>query len=237
MSDRVLFAIAPYVAALVFLLGMVTRMLRDRQTATPGLAAREGERSSAAAGPRGAVFRAHQASATALILLFVAHVAMWIAPDALLTWNEPVTRAIAVEAAMLLLGLVAGIGLARVIAAVLRATPARLADVILLGVLAVAIASGLAMAARYRWASTWSAVTLTPYVRSLFTLTPELRLVALPYLVKLHVFSGIVLLAVVPFTSVAQWLVGPIQRVLGRRRAALVPPHNPSLDESLQHHL
>jgi nitrate reductase gamma subunit len=96
------------------------------------------------------------------------------------------------------------------------------ADIILLGVLAVAITSGLILAARYRWASTWSAVTLTPYLRSLLRLAPDTTLLALPYVIKLHVFSGIALLAVLPFTSVMRPVAIRIQQLQALAFAPIV---------------
>jgi nitrate reductase gamma subunit len=136
---------------------------------------------------------------------------------------------IALEVALFAIGLVAAAGLIGVVLRVLRARAVasgtaaetvRLADTILLGVLAVAVVSGLALAARYRWASTWSAVTLTPYVRSLFALRPEATLLALPYVIKLHVFSGIALVAVLPFTSVMR----PVLMALREVRERLIAP-------------
>src|SRR6185503_11480757 len=65
----------------------------------------------------------------------------------------------------------------------------------------LAVVSGLVMAVRYRWASSWSSLTLTPWVRSVLRLRPEPQLVEpLPDIVKLHVFSGIALVALLPFT-------------------------------------
>jgi nitrate reductase gamma subunit len=228
MSDRALFAIAPYVAALIFLFGTVVRLSRERP-----------QRRAASSPPVRALFRGHRVGAIALIVVLAIHIATWLVPG-LPARGQSVTRVIAIEIALFAIGLVAAVGLARVTVTSLRELPAsvrvsafapplapasapapaparpRLADMMLLGVLAVAVASGLAMAARYRWASTWSAVTLTPYVRSLVELEPNVQLLALPYLIKLHVFSGVALLAVLPFTSVMHRLLIPIHRLLDR---------------------
>lgn len=204
MSDRALFAIAPYVAALIFIIGTLSR--------TPGES-------------RG-LFRGHRLGAVALLAVLAGHAAMWIAPGLLLAWGQSVTHVIALELAMFAIGVIAAIGLVRVGVMAMRersaagGSEARIADTILLGVLAVAVASGLALAARYRWASTWSAVTLTPYIRSLFALRPEANLLALPYLIKLHVFSGIALVAVLPFTSVMR----PVLILLAALRERVVAP-------------
>lgn len=199
MSDRLLFAIAPYLAALIFLVVTFTR--------TPGE-------------PR-SLFRGHRLSVIALLVVLAGHAVMWIAPGLLLVWSQSVTRVIAAEVLMFAIGAIAAVGLLRLIVVWLRdRSVMRLADIVLLGVLAVAVGSGLALAMRYRWASTWSAVTLTPYVRSLFALEPDAALLALPYLIKLHVFSGIALLAVLPFSSVMR----PVAVGLDRLRDLVVAP-------------
>jgi nitrate reductase gamma subunit len=233
MSDRALFAIAPYVAALIFLLATLTRISRERQlrrqprerlTDADANAADVGNEIGSETAARRELFRGHRVSAIALLAVLAVHLATWIVPGLLLAWNQSVTRIVATEGTLFVLGLAAGVGLVRVIVSRLREPsvtqrmPAltRVADMMLLGVLAVAVASGLAMAARYRWASSWSAVTLTPYVRSLLALEPNVQLLALPYLIKLHVFSGIALLAVLPFTSLMHRVLIPIHRLLDR---------------------
>jgi nitrate reductase gamma subunit len=192
MSDRVLFAIAPYVAAVIFIIGTLTRLSLERH-AWP----------AAAETP----FRGHRLSAFTILIVMGAHVVMWVSPGLLLAWNGSVTHVIAIEIPLFALGVAAAFGLLTVM--IVPRRPPGLADTILLGVLAVAIASGLTLAVRYRWASAWSAVTLTPYVHSLVALQPNADLLAMPYLIKLHVFSGIALIAVLPFTSVMHRVLRP----------------------------
>lgn len=200
MSDRVLFTIAPYAAAFIFIAITLTRTSGE-------VTVHRGRR----------VFR------ITLVVLLASHLVMWLAPALLLAWSQSVTRVIAGEIVLFAIGLIAAAGLLRALIDTLRArrdTP--LADIILLGVLAVAIGSGLILAARYRWASTWSAVTLTPYVRSLLTLAPDTTLLSLPYVIKLHVFSGIALLAVLPFASVMRPVVVVVERLRDRTITPIV---------------
>jgi nitrate reductase gamma subunit len=211
MSDRALFAIAPYVAALVFILATLVRLSRDRQATSATSAATV---ATAATAATDTLFRGHRLSALTMVMVVGTHVAMWVSPALLLAWNGPVTHVIAIEIPLFALGVAAAFGLLTVM--IVPRRPPGLADTILLGVLAVAIASGLALTVRYRWASTWSAVTLTPYVHSLVALQPNAELLAMPYLVKLHVFSGIALVAVLPFTSVMHRVLRPIHRLLDR---------------------
>jgi nitrate reductase gamma subunit len=204
MSDRLLFTIAPYVAALIFIAGT---LVRTPGTPCPFVGGQER--------------RGRLPWALALAVLLVAHALMWFVPDLLLAWSQSVTRVIAGEIVLFSIGVITAIGLLRVMVDVLRARRGMgVADTILLGLAAVAVGSGLVLAARYRWASTWSAVTLTPYVRSLFTFAPDASLLALPYVIKLHVFSGIAILAVLPFTSVMR----PVAVALHRLRDITVAP-------------
>jgi nitrate reductase gamma subunit len=225
MSDRVLFTIAPYVAALIFVAVTFTR-----RPLGGGSVAAEAEpvesASSVSLATRSVWLKLRDRLRRrmfrfALLLVLIAHALMWLAPALLLAWSQSVTRVIAGEIALFAIGLIAAAGLLRALVDALRArrdTP--LADVILLGVLAVAIGSGLILAARYRWASTWSAVTLTPYLRSLLMFAPDTTQLALPYVIKLHVFSGIALLAVLPFTSVMR----PVTVVVERLRDLAITP-------------
>ncbi len=210
MNDSVLFAIAPYAAAFIFVVGTLTRVSLDRQRRQLPPT----------------VFAGRPVTTVALLGIIATHAAMWTLPGGLLAWNQSVPRLIALELLLFALGIAAGIGVSLLVASSLREplsvqthrstaqVNARTADVAFLGVLLITIVSGVLMAARYRWASSWSAITLTPYVHSLFALEPDLRLVALPYLVKLHVFSGIVLVALLPLTSVMSLLLVPMHRLL-----------------------
>ncbi len=214
MNDTLLFATTPYAAAFIFVVGTLTRLSleRQRRQLPP------------------TVFAGRPVTTVALLGIIATHAAMWILPGGLLAWNQSVPRLIALELLLFGLGIAAGVGVSLLVASSLREPPkvqtkalanksaaqvnARTADVAFLGVLLITIISGVVMAARYRWASSWSAITLTPYVHSLFALEPDLRLVALPYLVKLHVFSGIVLVALLPLTSVMSLMLAPVHRLL-----------------------
>jgi nitrate reductase gamma subunit len=74
------------------------------------------------------------------------------------------------------------------------------------------------MSVQYRWASYWAALTLTPWVRSVLRLQPDPQLVdAVPDVAKLHVFAGLVLVTLLPFTSVFR----KVDAWLGRMAGAL----------------
>jgi nitrate reductase gamma subunit len=92
----------------------------------------------------------------------------------------------------------------------------QLADVVFLSVSFVALLSGLLTAVFYRWGSSWSAATLTPYAWSLLRGNPVAALAAqLPFLVRLHVFSSLAAMAMIPVTRLAPLLMVPLHHGLG----------------------
>jgi hypothetical protein len=92
--------------------------------------------------------------------------------------------------------------------------------------------SGSLTAVLLRWGSSWGAVTLAPYAHSLLEGRPALGLaVGMPFLVRLHVFSAFLTLALLPATPAAlvlivalsraiQWISGPVSRLFEWGRAA-----------------
>jgi hypothetical protein len=64
--------------------------------------------------------------------------------------------------------------------------------------ISIEVASGIAVAVLYRWASSWWC-DADPYLLSLFRLEPRVALVAsMPFAVRLHVFCAFAVVAVAP---------------------------------------
>ena len=59
----------------------------------------------------------------------------------------------------------------------------------------------------HRWGSTWGAMTLTPYIRSLLTQPLVDSVPRMPFLIRLHVFSWFAAMAMLPATRLATVLV------------------------------
>jgi nitrate reductase gamma subunit len=101
-----------------------------------------------------------------------------------------------------------------------------LSDTVFLTLLFVGVFSGLLVAALYRWGSSWGAITLSPYIVSLVRGNPTAGFaVQMPFLVRLHVFSAFAVLAVLPLTRTASFLVFALHRsfvVVGRPISAVV---------------
>jgi len=84
-------------------------------------------------------------------------------------------------------------------------------DVVLLLALLVQVVAGLWVAIFFRWGSSWYAAFAVPYLKSLFTLSPDIPLVAnLPFMAQVHIIGGFVLLLLLPFTRLVHLLSFPL---------------------------
>ena len=138
----------------------------------------------------------------------------------------------AFELTLFALGLIALAGVAVAIRRrVLQRSHAGVADAALLGVLLVTLLSGIGIAVLYRWAAVWSAVTVAPYVRALLHLSPDIEPIeTMPYLVKLHIFSSFVIVALLAFTKSIETVLIPARRMID----AIVAPLVSSLDRRFE---
>jgi nitrate reductase gamma subunit len=208
VSTRALFLVAPAAAVAWLALALALRLLVPRPPAPApelGATVRTFRRRGRWIWPVG------------LLGTLAGHALFLLAPSALQAWNARLPRLIAYEATAFGFGLLAAVGLGVLLRAHLRDEPLRsvrsLADTALLGLLAVSIGSGLALAVTHRWASSWTLATLTPYVHSLAALSPDLRLVdGMPYLVKLHVLSAVAFVFVLPLSRLLDLALLPLER-------------------------
>jgi nitrate reductase gamma subunit len=209
VTAHALFAVVPYVAAAAF-----TAFALCRLAALVRRAGSDGETRASPPPHRG-----HRLWRAGLGATLAVHAAILFLPQVLLRWTATLPRLIAFEIAALLCGLAAAAGLVAVLAAHLRQgvcrTARAVADGVVLGLLATAVASGLGIAITHRWALSWSLVTITPYVHSVLALSPEVGLVdALPYLVRLHVLSALAAVALLPLSHALDPLLRPLAHVL-----------------------
>jgi nitrate reductase gamma subunit len=157
--------------------------------------------------------------------LFLGHAIVVAWPDQLLNWSRSLFRLMAFELTLLALGMMAlaGVGIAVRRRVVQPHDTGSLADAAFLGVLLVTLLSGIAIAVMYRWAAVWSAVTVTPYARALLRLRPNLEAIeTMPYLVKLHIFSSFVAVALLAFTRSIDVVLLPLRRAINTFVAPLV---------------
>jgi nitrate reductase gamma subunit len=137
-----------------------------------------------------------------MLSVLAGHVLILGLPDYVLAWNRSPARLIALEATLFAGGLAAMTGFVAIVArgaTVSRRVLASLADSVLLSLLTLAMLSGLLMSVYHRWASSWSAVTLAPYVASVIRLEPDPSLAAdMPFLVRLHIVTALALTTLLP---------------------------------------
>ncbi|MDL1870791.1 respiratory nitrate reductase subunit gamma [Deltaproteobacteria bacterium PRO3] len=150
-----------------------------------------------------------------ILAVLLGHLIGLLFPREVLLWNSVPIRLLILEVTGLTFGLLALVGIVLLI--VRRISDPRIrqvtskVDVLVLAVLLVQVASGVAVAIGYRWGSSWYASALVPYLRGLFTLNPNVEFVAgMPTLVKVHVFTAFLIVAILPFTRLIHFLVVPV---------------------------
>ncbi|MCZ7545966.1 MAG: respiratory nitrate reductase subunit gamma [Anaerolineae bacterium] len=166
-----------------------------------------------------------------IIVILLAHLLAALFPDAWAALIAEPGRLYALELVGLALGLLALVGMALLIARRLYNARIRsvtsLLDWVLLAVLLAQVALGVWVALFYRWGSAWYLSSITPWLRSLTVLQPQIdAVVVLPLVVKLHALGGFVIIALFPFTRLVHLIVFPLaylwrapQVVIWNRRA------------------
>jgi len=149
-----------------------------------------------------------------ILVVLAGHLAAFLLPRQILSWNSNPLRLLLLEGTALIFGLLTLIGL---VASILRrmtvvkvSRVTSRADWVLYALLFFQVASGVAIAVLYRWGSSWFAAILAPYLWSIVTLHPRLEHVAsLPWLIKLHIIDAYAVIGFFPFTRLVHSLVMP----------------------------
>lgn len=150
-----------------------------------------------------------------ILVVLLGHVIGFVIPRQVLWFNGVPARLYVLETTGLLFGLLALVGIVSLI--VRRFTSARIRavtswmDMVVLLVLLVQVILGVYTALFYRWGSSWYATSAVPYLRSLFTLQPDLTMIVpLPLAIKAHLLNAYIFLALLPFSRLVHMLVIPI---------------------------
>ena len=153
-----------------------------------------------------------------LLFLFLGHLVAFLVPRGLLAFNSHPVRLLIIEISALMFGLIVLVGL--IILFVRRTANPRLRvvttrmDIIVFVLLIVEVILGLSVALGYRWGSSWFASVLTPYLRSVMVLQPEIGAVAsMPWVVKLHIILSYLIFMLIPFTRLVHLLVVPLHYI------------------------
>ena len=145
-------------------------------------------------------------------VVLVGHLLAFTFPGAVTLWDRDLLRLIVLE----ILGVTAGTLalLSLLFTAARRLGRGSSFDTVALTLILLEVVSGLTIAVRYRWASSWAEVTLTPYLHSLLGFSPSVVLVSrMPFVVRLHVFSAFAILAIGPLTRIAGSLTVSVQEL------------------------
>ncbi len=206
MWNTFLYAVIPYLAVAIAILGGIWRYRSDRFSYS--------SQSSQFLESR-TLFLGSVAWHYGILLVLGAHVI------ALVFWSQWAdlvsnpTRLYTLEVIGLAFSMLAFLGLALLI--VRRLTVPRVKavttpmDWVLLVALATQVGLGIWIALGYRWGSEWYVHTAVPWLHSLIKLNPKPEYMAsLPAIVKLHAVFGFFLIALFPFTRLVHVVTVPV---------------------------
>lgn len=203
--DLFLFGVLPYLAVAVFLLVTIQRY-RQQKFSYSSLSSQLLEN------------RQHFWGTVpfhyGILVVLLGHVVAFALPRTLLAWNGVPWRLFVLEATAFAFGLLTLFGLVNVI---VRRTADRktrkvtsVSDWILYALLAVQVVTGVLVAYLHGWGSSWFAAALSPWLKSLVMLSPDVSGIAtLPWLAKVHVVNAWLLIGFFPFTRLVHVLVVP----------------------------
>lgn len=212
--DLVSFAILPYVAMVLFLVGTIHRYRNETFTYS-SLSSQLLENKQ----HFWAVVPFHYG----IITVLTGHIVAFLIPREVLLFNSQPLRLYILEISALIFGLTTLIALFALIAR--RFTDPRVrvvtskADWILYAMLVFQVFTGVFVAVFYRWGSAWFAASAAPYLWSLLKLNPNIAVVsAMPLMVKLHIINAWIVIAFFPFTRLVHILVVPNQYLFRKRQ-------------------
>lgn len=207
--DSFFFIALPYVALLIFLIGTIVRY-RATKFSVSSLSSQFLESKS--------LFWGSVPFHFGILILFVGHLIAFLFPNTLLAFNSEPLRLLIIEISGFIAGLVLLFGLCVLLYR--RLTNPRVAIVttkmdIFVELLVLAqIVVGLLVAYNYQWGSSWFAAVLTPYLRSIFFLQPDIEAVsAMPWLMKAHIIGAYLIVAMFPFSRLVHVLVAPLHYI------------------------
>jgi nitrate reductase gamma subunit len=151
-----------------------------------------------------------------IVTLFFGHLIGFLIPRGVLAWNGKPVRLYVLEITALAFACTAIIGLGvliyrRISVKRIQVVTTKM-DVFVLTILLVAIFTGIYTAVFYRWGSSWFAVVMAPYLRTIFKLNPDISvIITLPLMVRIHVATAFIIFGMLPFTRLIHMLVYPFQ--------------------------
>ena len=209
MIDTLLFAAFPYVAMTLFLVISIQRY-RSNAFTISSLSSQflESRR----------LFWGSVPFHLGVITLFFGHLIGFVIPRQVMAWNASPLRLVILEVTGLVAALLFLWGMIFLIAR--RLSDKRLqiitsnVDIVVYALLLFQVGTGLYIALFLRWGSAWYVHAVVPYLRSIFTLQPEIAVMAAaPWAVRLHVLGAFTIGTVFAFTRLMHVLVAPLPYV------------------------
>lgn len=153
-----------------------------------------------------------------ILFLFFGHLVAFLFPSSVIAFNRLPLRLFIIEVSAFTFGLLTLFGAIVLIIRRLSNKSVLLVtskvDILVYIVIFSQLVSGLLVAYYVRWGSTWFATSLTPYLESIFTLSPNIKAISqMPFLVKYHIVSAFVLIALIPFSRLMHILVFPFRYI------------------------
>lgn len=214
MINQVAFAVLPYVAVVLFLVGTIHRY-RNEMFTYSSLSSQLLENKQH--------FWALVPFHYGILAVLAGHVIAFLLPRQVLLFNSRPLRLYVLEVSALIFGITTLVGFVAIIAR--RLTDGRVrvvtsrADWILYGLLLLQVFSGVYVAVFHRWGSSWFAASASPYLWSLLKLNPDIAVIAaMPFMVKVHIVNAWLVIAFFPFTRLVHILVVPNQYLWRKRQ-------------------
>lgn len=206
MWNTLLYAVLPYVAVAIAILGGIARYRMDRFSYST--------QSSQFLESR-ALFWGSVSWHYGILVILLAHILALMFWDPWAALVSDPNRLYTLEVIGLGLSIVALAGLA--ILSVRRLAVRRVTsvtspmDVVLLVVIVAQVVLGIWIALAHRWGADWYVFTAVPWMHSLFKLNPKPEyMAALPVVVKVHALGGFLLIALFPFTRLVHVVTYPV---------------------------
>jgi len=154
-----------------------------------------------------------------ILVLFFAHLFIFLFPGATLAWNSNPVRLVALQVTLYMFGMSVLVGLSGLLVRRFRYPRLQVVttrmDVTIEAMLITQIIFGLWIALGYRWGSSWFASDLSPYLWSIFKLNPQIEAISsMPAVIKAHVVGAFLIIGMVPFTRLVHFLVAPFHYIL-----------------------
>lgn len=196
----------PYIAFVVFLIGTITRY-KTQKFKVSSLSSQFLESNK--------LFWGSVPFHWGILVLFFGHLITFLIPKSIVVWNSHPLRLLFLEITSFVFAICVFVGL--IILFMRRITDDRVRimttkmDIFIGLLLLFEIFSGMYTAVFFRWGSSWFATVMSPYLKSIFTFTPDIAAVSvMPVMFRLHVIVAFLIILMVPFTRLVHFLVYPL---------------------------